>query len=102
MYEQPVLAIENEQVFGEVNASVAEKFAAGNAARFLKSVVRAKLRVRNFEGVLEAGLLGEAAKRQYAELGNSDRGQVRERYLSLLEKVDPELRRKFLKIYAYY
>jgi hypothetical protein len=70
--------------------------------RFLQGVQRARLRVRQFEAVLAAGLLGPEMAANYAALGDSDRGQVREQYLSLLERVDLKVRSKFFKIYAYY
>jgi hypothetical protein len=38
----------------------------------------------------------------YQALGDSDRGQVRELYLLLVEQVPGELRSRFLKVYAYY
>jgi hypothetical protein len=58
--------------------------------------------VRDFEGLLRRGLLGATTAEAYQALGNSDRGQARELYLSLVEKVAPELRSRFLKVYAYY
>ena len=73
-----------------------------NVAGYLKRVQRAKLRVRDFEGLLQRGLLGAATAEAYRALGDSDRGQARELYLSLVEKVPLELRRRFLKLYAYY
>jgi len=57
---------------------------------------------RQFEQVLAGGLLGADTQAKYGTLGNSDRGQIREQYLRLVEKVDPALRAKFLKLYAYY
>jgi len=36
------------------------------------------------------------------KLGNADQGQIREFYLASLERVTPELRQKFFKLYAYY
>jgi hypothetical protein len=51
---------------------------------------------------LASGLLGAEASAAYAALGDSDRGHVREQYLSMVEQVAPELRAKFLKVYAYY
>jgi hypothetical protein len=68
----------------------------------LKRVEQAKLRVRSFEQVLEQGLLGDGTKGSYAQLGDSDRGQIRELYLHSVEQVAPELRGKYLKVYAYY
>ena len=47
-------------------------------------------------------LLGPEAAAKYAALGDSDRGHIRERYLSMVEHVDPAIRAKYLKVYAYY
>ena len=52
--------------------------------------------------MLARGLLGKDTAEAYRQLGDSDRGQVREFYLSLVEQVPPELRSRFLKVYAYY
>ena len=52
--------------------------------------------------VLSKGLLGQEALAAYGNLGNLDRGQIRELYLASVEHVAPELRAKYLKIYAYY
>ena len=102
MYEQAVLPIVDPETFGTVKAAIESSFAAGRVGDFLKSVDRAKFRVRDFESVLRKGLLGAATAGEYSRLGNSDQGQIREFYLASLEKVAPELRQKFLKLYAYY
>ncbi|HEV2464355.1 MAG TPA: hypothetical protein VGT04_11170 [Acidobacteriaceae bacterium] len=102
MFEQAVLAIQDEKIFAEVRAALEAAFAPQKVADFLHSVQKHKLRARQFEGVLAAGLLGAEAPAKYALLGNSDRGQVREQYLRMVEKVDPAIRAKFLKVYAYY
>jgi len=65
-------------------------------------VDRAKLRIRDFEAVNTRGLLGKGISEQYQQLESSDQCMIRELYLSSLEKVEPKLRKKFLKIYAYY
>jgi hypothetical protein len=102
MFEQAVLAIQDEKTFAEVNKALDAAFAPKQVERFLKNVQKHKLRARQFEQVLAGGLLGAEAQAKYAALGNSDRGQIREQYLRLVEKVDPALRAKFLKLYAYY
>ena len=102
MFEQAVLAIEDEKTFAEVLRALDAAFAPRRVEEFLHSVQKHKLRVRQFEQVLAGGLLGAQTPAQYAELGNSDRGQIREQYLRRVEKVDPALRAKFLKLYAYY
>jgi hypothetical protein len=102
MFVQTVLPVEDEAHFAAVKESLEPLFSAGNVAEFLKRVQRSKLRVRNFEGLLQRGFLGKTTAEAYQMLGNSDRGQARELYLSLVEKVAPELRSRFLKVYAYY
>jgi hypothetical protein len=102
MFVQTVLPIEDEAHFAAVKVSLEPLFATGNVAGFLKRVQRSRLRVRNFEGLLERGLLGATTAEAYRALGNSDRGQARELYLSLVEQVPLELRSRFLKVYAYY
>ena len=39
---------------------------------------------------------------EYKLLGNADQGQIREFYLASLERVAPDTREKFFKLYAYY
>jgi hypothetical protein len=102
MFVQTVLPIADEAHFATVKASLEPLFAAGKVAGYLKQVQRAKLRVRDFEGLLTRGLLGTGTAEAYRALGDSDRGQARELYLSLVEQVPLELRTRFLKIYAYY
>ena len=102
MFEQAVLPVQDEKTFAEVHIALHKAFAPADVTRFLRSVQRAKLRARQFEAVLAAGLLGADTSSKYAGLGDSDRGQIRERYLSLIERIDPAIRAKFLKVYAYY
>jgi len=102
MFQQATIPVENSTLFEPVRAAIESSFAPAAVDNFLKRVEQAKLRVRNFGQVLDRGLLGEAAKTGYAQLGDSDRGQIREFYLRSLEQVAPELRGKHLKIYAYY
>jgi hypothetical protein len=102
MFVQTVLPIEDEAHFATVKASLEPLFATGNVAGYLKQVQRAKFRVRDFEGLLGRGLLGAGTAEAYRALPDSDRGQARELYLSLVEQVPLELRTRFLKIYAYY
>jgi hypothetical protein len=102
MFEQAVLAVQNEKTFAEVRSALDTAFAPQRVESFLNSVKKNKLRARQFEAILAAGLLGNDAPAKYSALGDSDRGQVREQYLRLVEKVDPAIRAKFLKVYAYY
>jgi hypothetical protein len=102
MFQQGLIPIQNPAVYEPVKAAVEAAFAPPSVRGFLQRVARAKLRVRAFEQVLEQGCLGEVAKSGYAQLSDSDRGQIRELYLSLVEQVPQDLRGNFLKIYAYY
>jgi hypothetical protein len=102
MFLQTVLPLQDEAHFAAVRASLEPLFASANVAGYLKRVQRSKLRVRDFEGLLDRGLLGADTAESYRALGDSDRGQARELYLSLVELVAPELRTRFLKVYAYY
>jgi hypothetical protein len=102
MFVQTVIPIEDEAHFAVLKASLEALFASANVAAFLKRVRRARLRVRDFEGLLERGLLGAATAEVYRALCASDRGQARELYLSLVEQVPQQLRGRFLKVYAYY
>ena len=101
-YQQPVLPISDPQAFGVVKSAIESSFSSNRVADFLKSLERSKLRIRDFETVLGNGVLGEATTAQYSRLDNSDQGQIRELYLASLERVAPELREKFFKLYAYY
>ncbi len=102
MFEQAVLPIQDEKTFAEVEKALQDAFSPANAAKFLRQVDKAGLRARQFEAILTHGFLGAKTPALYGSLGDSDRGQVREMYLRLVEKVAPELRKKYLKVYAYY
>jgi hypothetical protein len=101
-YEQPVLPVADPQPFGVVKSAIESSFSSGKVADFLKSLERSKLRIREFETVLRKGALGATTAGEYNRLGNADQGQIREFYLASLERVAPELRQKFFKLYAYY
>ncbi len=102
MYEQAVLQVADPEPFGVVKAAIEASFSSGQIAAFLKSLDRSAVRIRDFQAVLSKGLLGSATVGEYGRLGNSDQGQIREFYLASLERVAPELRQKFFKLYAYY
>ena len=102
MYEQAVLAVADPEPFGAVKTAIEASFSSSKVAAFLKSVGRSGIRIRDFQAVLSKGLLGSPAIGEYGKLGNSDQDQIREFYLASLERVAPELRQKFFKLYAYY
>ena len=101
-FEQPVLPIADPQSYNVVYSSIEASFSPAKVAGFLKSLDRGNMRIRDFESVLGKGLLGANTSAEYSKLGNADQGQIREFYLASLERVAPELRQKFFKLYAYY
>ncbi len=100
--EQGVIPVADPESYGTVRAAIEAAFSAARVENFLKSIERAGLRIRDFELVLRAGILGALTAAEYNRLGNGDQGQIREFYLASLEKVAPELRVQFCKLYAYY
>jgi hypothetical protein len=102
LHEQAVIPVGDPQAFAAVRSTIETAFSSSGVKDFLKSVARAGLRIRDFELVLRKGILGAPAIDQYGHLGNGDQGQIREFYLASLEKVAPELRSKFFKLYSYY
>ena len=102
MFEQAVFAVQNEPQFQQLASRIDAAFATNRADLFLASVAGKKLRVRQFEEILTAGLLGKDSPELYSALPVSDQSLIREKYLARIEKVPAELRQRFLKIYAYY
>ena len=101
-YRKPEIEVADPQAFSAVRQAIESSFAAARVKDFLKSIERAGLRIRDFEAVLRKGILGAPTANEYSRLGNGDQGQIREFYLASLEKVAPETREKFFKLYAYY
>ncbi len=101
-FERPVLPIADPDRFRAVHTSIEQSFSSARVAGFLQSLARGSVRIRDFEVVLAKGLLGPSTKAEYSSLDNGDQGQIREFYLASLERVAPDLRDKFFKLYAYY
>jgi hypothetical protein len=102
MFEQAVIAVQDEKGYAELHGLIESAFKDRQVDVFLDRVTRSRLRIRDFEGVLERGLLGREAIGLYAALPVSDQGLTRERYLRLVEAVPLELRERFFRAYAYY
>ncbi|HET7104357.1 MAG TPA: hypothetical protein VFI20_09745 [Terracidiphilus sp.] len=101
-FEQAPIAVQNQRVYADLHALIDAAFDASDVEVLLNRVRRLRLRVRDFESVLQRGLLGRQAVELYAELPVSDQALTRERYLRLVEAVPAELRQRYLKVYAYY
>jgi hypothetical protein len=102
MFEQAAIAVTDQQGYAQLHAFLDAAFDARDVEVFLNRVSKAKLRIRDYEGVLQRGLLGKEAIGLYQALPVSDQALTRERYLRLVEAVPLELRQRYLKVYAYY
>jgi hypothetical protein len=102
LHEQAVIPVADPEAFAAIRSAIQAAFSSAKVKDFLKSVERGGLRIRDFEAVLRKGLLSAPAAAAYDRLGNGDQGMIREFYLASLEKVSPELRTQFFKLYAYY
>ena len=102
MYQQATIAVANAPVFDAVKQSIDSAFSTAKVSEFLRALQSSKLRIREFESVAQAGKLGAATAAAYKQLSDGDQGMIREHYLTSLEQVDPALRAKYLKVYAYY
>jgi hypothetical protein len=101
-FEQAAIAVQDKLGYAELQARIDAAFDARDVEVFLSRMGRSKLRIRNFEGALQRGLMGKEAAGLYKELPVSDQALIRERYLQQVEAVLPELRQRYLKVYAYY
>jgi hypothetical protein len=102
MFEQAAIPVRDENIFAEVRQAIDQALAPTGVASFFKRIEGARLRIRQFEAVLAHGFLGAPAQKSYAALGDSDRGQIREHYLRQIERVAPEVRQKYFRLYASY
>jgi hypothetical protein len=108
-FEQATIKIEKTQEFAELRAAIEQVFQAAKVERFLKLLDRKGIRIRDFDALLAAKVLENAAggpglnaAQLYQSLTLSDQAQLREFYLSQLEAVDQALRHRFKKLYQYY
>jgi len=102
LHEQALIPVADRQRFQAVRSAIETAFSASKVREFLRKLERSGLRIRDFEIVLAKGALGSNAAGEYHQLEPSDQGQIRELYLAILEKVAPELRAEFFKLYSYY
>jgi hypothetical protein len=102
MFEQAGIAVRDEQGYAQLHALIDTAFDPRDVEVLLVRVSKAKLRIRDYAGVLKRGLLGKAAPTLYEALPTSDQGLTRERYLRLVEAVPLELRQRYFRVYAYY
>jgi hypothetical protein len=105
-FEQASIAIQSTE-FEKLKDLINKALNKDNVSKFMKSIDSNGLLVRHFEEILNKGLLNkiisgsDSALALYNKMPASDQGQMREFYLTRIEEVDIEVRRKFQKIYAY-
>ena len=105
-FEQASIAIQSTE-FEKLKDLISKALNKDNVSKFMKSIESNGLLVRHFEEILNKGLLNkiisgsDSALELYKKMPASDQGQMREFYLTRIEEVDIEVRRKFQKIYAY-
>ncbi len=101
-FEQAAIAVQDMQGYAQLHARIDASFHPRDVEVFLDRLVRSKLRIRDFEGILKRGLLGKDAQAQFLALPVSDQALTRERYLRMVEAVPADLRQRYFKLYAYY
>jgi hypothetical protein len=105
-FEQASIAIQSTE-FEQLKDLISKALSKDSVSKFMKSISSDGLLVRNIEEILNRGLLNRivsgstSALELYKRMPASDQGQLREFYLTRIEEVDIEVRRKFQKIYAY-
>jgi hypothetical protein len=109
-FQPAAIKVEREKEFGALRGALNGVFAPERVEQFLKRLNSKGIRIRDFELVVASGVLEQVddylaksgARKLYEALPTSDRGQLREFYLSRIEEVDPALRAKYQKLYRYY
>jgi len=111
-YQQAGIEIQKKEDFRALQSSLQRVFSAPLLERFLRKLESKKIRIREFDAVLDKKILeqvdavlaksGRSARSLYEALSVPDQGQMREFYLTKIEEVSPELRQKYHKLYSYY
>ena len=101
-FEKAEIAVQNAEAFETLKTQIVDALTT-NAERFLSGAASRSIDARQFERMLDAGLLDgqKRGKELYGQLTLSDQGLIRELYLTKVEEVQPELRRKYSKVYRY-
>ena len=105
-FQQATIEPQKQETVAALKARIDSALGADAIDGFMKGVVRAGFPIRQWDKLLSAGLLDKkdsalSAKQLYAELGDSDRGLVREFYLTRIEQVPDAIREKYSKVYRY-
>ena len=108
-YTQAGIAVQNAEAFEHLRAAI-ERALADEI--FFKQLKRRGLRIREFEAILRQGVVmlaksgpevaGDTAWALYGALPVADQAQMREFYLTRIEQLGPEVRRKYHKQFETY
>ena len=101
-FEQAAIAVQDETSFVRLHALIDLAFGPRDIEVFLSRLIRSKRRIRDFDGILQRGLLGKDAAALYSSLPMSDQALTRERYLQAVEAVPADLRQRYFRVYASY
>jgi hypothetical protein len=111
-FEQAQIDVQKTEEFGQLKSAIERVFAAGAVEGFLKKLQSSDVRIRQFEKALAARVFesvdaalaksGQTAQKLYGALTVSDQALMREFYLERIERVAPEIREKYRKVYRYY
>ena len=102
-FVQAPLPIHDQEAFQSLKGLITSGLERSRVERFLKSLGHG-VQIRDFEKVAAAGLLdqpGQQAKPLYDAMNVTDKAQIREIYLTVVEEIDPELRKKYRKLFRY-
>jgi len=104
-FERAEIPVVNAGSFTTLKSAIEDAFQQNNVERILKSLDSEDVQIRNVEKVIAVHLRSEklegAAWMLYSQLSLSDQGQIREYYLTKVEELPPELRRKYKKLFRY-
>ncbi len=111
-FQKAEIPVEKVGEFDQLRGAIERCFAPEKAEKLLRRLERKSIRIRDWDTVLKKKIFedldeelkrsGRSAAELYGSLAVSDQAQMRELYLTKLEQVEPALRHKFNKIYAYY
>ena len=110
MFEQAPVKVEREKEFGELKSALERVFAPERVEKFLRQLDKKGVRARDFAKVLDKKVIeatdeqlaGKDACKLYEQMGVGDQGLIREFYLSSVDQVSAELRRRYQKLFTYY
>jgi hypothetical protein len=105
-FEQAGIAVQSTE-FEKLKDLINSALSTANINKFMKAVDNNGFLIRQIEEILDRGLLNKvvsgsaSALELYKKMPASDQGQLREFYLTRIEEVAVEVRKKYQKIYRY-